>query len=248
MSQYVFGAGALWAVRNGGSGISTPLRFAVLQEVTIDFARTIKALFGEKNLPVALGGGTIKPTAKAKNARIFIKPYAELFFGQSFAAGQSLIAENEPGAVPDATAYTIEVENMSTFVEDLGVLNAATGLPLTRVAATPGPSAAGQYSVADGVYTFNVADKGLPMRISYEYEALTGQKLVIENQMLGDIPTFQAWFRGLYQGKQFVLKFFNCASEKLSIPSKLEDWTIPEFDFQMATNDADVLGELSAAE
>ena len=36
-------------------------------------------------------------------------------------------------------------------------------------------------------------------------------------------------------------------SDKLSVGSKLEDWTIPSFDYQVFTNAANNIGEMNTA-
>jgi hypothetical protein len=377
MPQYTFGAGSLWGVRNDSGVVlpATPRKFAILQDVQFDFNRTIKQLFGSYNLPVALGPGTIKTSAKAKAARIFAGIYADLFFGQAPTTGQTLVAEDEPqtipttgltaspvlamgstntavangaftynisgtpynkSAVPAGTALSagtipqnlwgiylfsinaagtitvtpganngtgyasqsaaiaglpatpassvsmgyvtvtntssggfvagttalngtgvtanfvnsalgssVSVNNASTFVQDLGVWYAATGMYLTAAAT---PTAAGQYSVSNGVYSFYSTDLGLGVNISYMYTSLTGQTLTISGQLLGVAPTFMAMFKGLYQGKQATLKLNMCMSEKLTLATKLEDFTIPEFDFLFAMDNTNTLGVLSLSE
>ena len=52
------------------------------------------------------------------------------------------------------------------WASDLGVTYAESGAPLTAVAAAP---AAGQYSVAAGVYSFAAADAGASISLSYGY-------------------------------------------------------------------------------
>ena len=59
--------------------------------------------------------------------------------------------------------YTITVANAATFSVDVGVAY-ASGAPLVAVASAP---AHGQYSVAAGVYTFNAADAGASVTITY---------------------------------------------------------------------------------
>jgi hypothetical protein len=76
----------------------------------------------------------------------------------------------EHHTVPGTGPYTITVNNSATFLADEGVVVNATNVPLTVVAGSPG---SGQYSVTSGVYTFNIAQAGVPMQISYAY-ALTG--------------------------------------------------------------------------
>ena len=54
------------------------------------------------------------------------------------------------------------------WASDMGVVYASTGLPLTPVAASPG---VGQYVVnaSTGVYTFNSADSGASVKLSYGF-------------------------------------------------------------------------------
>jgi hypothetical protein len=378
MPQYAFGAGSLWGVRNDSNApaVVTPRKFAILQDVQFDFSRTIKQLVGSYNLPVALGAGTIKTSAKAKAARIFAGVYADLYFGATPVTGQTLISEDEyqvipstgltssptlaiggtttavasaaftyniagssynkgavaagtalaAGTVPqntwglylfsinaagtiavtaaagNGTGYSTEAlaiaampatpansvamgyvtvmntasggfvagttalsagtvtanyynsalsasvipTNQGTFTQDLGVWYSATGLYLQRVATVTAP---GQYSVtAGGVYSFYQSDMGLGVNISYSYTVSTGQQITITGALLGVAPTFMAFFKGLYQGKQATLKLNVCMSTKLTFATKLEDWTIPEFDFEFAMDNTNTLGVLSLAE
>ena len=92
--------------------------------------------------------------------------------------------------------------------------------------------AAGQYSVAAGVYTFNSGDAGKAVLVNYTYTiSSAGQKFTVVNQLLGTTPTFQAVFYTTFQGQAISLKLNNCTSNKLSFQTKLEDFTMPEFDF-----------------
>lgn len=70
------------------------------------------------------------------------------------------------GATIPATPgpYTVTVAHSAAFVQDLGVTKA--GVPMTHVASAP---AAGQYSYAAGVYTFNSADQNQAIIITYRY-------------------------------------------------------------------------------
>lgn len=63
--------------------------------------------------------------------------------------------------------YTVAVNApLGAWGSDSGVTYALTGLPLLPVASSP---AQGQYSVAAGVYTFNAADQGAAVLISYGF-------------------------------------------------------------------------------
>lgn len=85
--------------------------------------------------------------------------------------------------MPGSAAYTITVSNSANWQDGYAVVYATSGLPLSKVASAP---AAGQYSVAASVYTFNSADASKPALISYTYTiAGTGQLLTLVNPLMG---------------------------------------------------------------
>jgi hypothetical protein len=226
--MYSFGSGVLLGTRTDIPN-ATPMNFGLVQEVTIEETATIKELTGQFQRPVAIARGTIKTSGKAKVARISGLAFANLFYGVTPSPGQLATSFAEAGAIPASTPFNYTAANAATFVDDGGVLFAATGLPLTKVASSP---AAGQYSVTSGVYSFNSADAGKAILVSYTYTVGgSGQKFTVSNQLLGVTPTFQALFYTTFQGQAVSLKLNNCTSKKLSFQTKLEDFTIPEFDF-----------------
>jgi hypothetical protein len=230
--MYSFGSGVLFGTRTDSAN-ATPVNFGLVQEVTIDETATIKELTGQFQRPVAIARGSIKTTGKAKVARISGIAFGSLFYGVTPVAGQiaTLFAEG-PTAIP-TTPFTITVANAATFVDDAGVINSVTGLPLALVASGP---VAGQYSVnlSTGVYTFSSSDNvsGVKVLISYTYNiAAAGQKIAVANQLLGTTPTFKAKFYTTFQSQAISLQLNNCTSNKLSFQTKLEDFIMPEFDF-----------------
>lgn len=73
---------------------------------------------------------------------------------------------NEAHTIPGSIAYTITVdETYGQWAQDDGVVSAA-GVVFTKVTGSP---SAGQYSVTNGVYTFNAANASTAMLISYSY-------------------------------------------------------------------------------
>jgi hypothetical protein len=253
--QLAFGAGALWGTRTDvtGSGIG-PDQFGILQDVQIDFDWTTKELWGQFQFPVDIARGQGKITGKAKFARIYGAIYGDLFFGQTPATGQLTVSENEAATVPATTPYTVTVANASGFVDDLGVYYASgtnAGNRFTRVTT---PSSAGQYSVnpATGIYTFAAADAGAALLLSYAYNATAGKKLVITNQLMGYTPVFKATFYttkttgGTPGGLSLVLNA--CTATKLSLPTKIDDYEIQEFDFSAFADATGAIGTLSSGE
>lgn len=234
--QAQFGAGILWGTPltdATGAAIAnpSPIQFGALQEVSLDISFDVKELFGSNQFPLAIGRGKGKITGKAKMADIKGKQWSDIVFGQTLAAGIVGDVYDTTGAAIPATPYQITptVPNSGTWSADLGVRNSA-GLPMTRVSAAP---ATGQYSVAAGVYTFAAADTGTTVYISYQYTATStsAKKSTIANVPMGYAPTFKCDLYMPYAGKQLVLTLNACTSTKLSLPTKLDDFTITEFDF-----------------
>jgi len=230
MAVYSFGSGVLMAARIDVAN-TTPTPFGLLQEVTIDVKANQKELYGQFQFPVATARGTIKATGKAKVASISGLAYANLFFGINPVAGQYTVAYQEAGSIP-TTPFQITVSHAATFVDDFGVTNLATGLPLTKVASAP---TTGQYSVvvATGIYTFAAADTGTAVLINYGYTTATAttQKIVVSNQLLGTQPSFQMALYTTYLSKPFVVKIHNATSNSFSLATKLEDFVMPDFEF-----------------
>lgn len=84
----------------------------------------------------------------------------------SYFAGYSLMPA-EPQQIPASSPYQVTVANAANFVLDMGVIYQQTGIALVPVASSP---AQGQYTVTNaGLYTFNAADTGLKIVISYGY-------------------------------------------------------------------------------
>jgi hypothetical protein len=226
--MYSFGSGVLIGTRTDIAN-ATPVNFGLVQEVTIDETASVKELYGQFQHPVAIARGTIKTTGKAKVARISGLAFASLFYGVTPSSGQVATSFSEAAVVPANAPYTVTPANGTTFVDDAGLVYAASGLPLTRVLSAP---AAGQYALSAGVYTLAAADAGKALLVSYTYQlAATGQKFSVTNQLTGTTPTFQAQFYTTFQGQAVSLKLNNCTSSKLSLQTKLEDFVVPEFDF-----------------
>jgi hypothetical protein len=244
MTQFAFGSGALYAVRTDISP-STPLRFGALQDIQVDFSSDLKELYGQGQYALALARGKAKIEGKAKFAQVNGALFNSLFFGQSLATAQLVVVQNEAGVVPTGGGNVTAVHG-SAFQADLGVTYAATGIPLTRVAASP---ALGQYTVTTaGVYGFAVGDAGAAVLLNYDYLATVGSEIAITNLPMGQAPVFQAVFVAPFNAKQLTLQLNACVAAKLSLPTKIDDWSIPELDFQAQADSAGNIGSLSLSE
>jgi hypothetical protein len=247
--QLSFGSGAVWGERTDvtGSGIG-PRQFGVLQDVQIDFDWSDKELYGQLQFPVAIARGQGKITGKAKFAQILGLLYSDIFFGVTPATGQFAVSQLEAATIPATTPYSVTPANAASYNDDLGISYAASGERFNRVTT---PSAAGEYAVnfATGVYTFSSADAGAAVLISYTYGiATSGNRLTLTNQSMGITPTFKATFYTAYDGRGTALRLNACTANKLSLPTKLDTWTISELDFTAFADASGTIGYLSTVE
>lgn len=242
MSQYVFGTGQLFATPVGGGA---PLKFGALQDVSVDFNGDIKQLFGQYQFALDTARGKTKIEWKASSGNIDCNAFNTIFFGEQVTTGDELVQVfNEPASVPSMTPFTCTATKGASFVMDLGVHFAATGLPLKQVATAP---QAGEYSVsAAGVYTFNTTDGGKAVLLNYLYEsASTGGSMEIGNQLMGQTPKFQLVLSQVYDAKSFTLMLYSNTCEKLSLPLKQDDYLIAELSGQAMADSANRVGRLT---
>jgi hypothetical protein len=233
--MYLFGSGALIAtptIDALGNAIAnpTPVEFGTLQDVSLDVSWDTKQLYGNLQFPITAGRGKGKIAGKAKAARLNAMLFNAVIFGQGLSFG-SIGDVYDTTGVTVAASVTPTVPGGATWSRDLGVRD-ANGSALIRVGSAP---TTGQYSVSAGVYTFAAADVGKTVYISYQYIATstTAPKLDIMNVQMGYMPSFAVDFYLPYQGKQLIITAGNAASNKLSLATKQDDFTIPEFDFDL---------------
>lgn len=243
-----FGAGKIIAVPTNladGTAIAnpTPVVLGTMQDISLDLSVEIKSLYGSKRYPIAIGQGKGKTEIKAKYAEIDGGILGSLFFGKASTAGIKAAVFDFAATIP-ATPFqlTIAPPSSGTFVTDLGVINADTGVQLTRVASSP---ATGEYSVntGTGVYTFATADEGDDIQISYEYSAASGGKIwTITNESMGYTPSFTLLLQNSYDGKTLVCKLNRAVSGKLALPLKSDDFAIYDFEAEAFADAAGNIG------
>ena len=246
--ELIFGIGALWGTRNDVANVG-PDQFGVLNDNSIDFSFELKELYSQYQFPIDIARGKGKIAGKAKMARIFGSLYADLFFGLSTTPGEDNVAENELHTV---ATTTVTVSNATSFVSDLGVYyNASGNVRFTTVTGTP--TAIGQYSTGtNGVYTFFSSDISKSVAISYAYTDSSGKTITITNQFMGYTPTFASTF---YNEKntqgttgQITLLLNYCVASKLTFPTKIDDYGIPDFDYMAFANAIGNIGSISVTE
>lgn len=246
--QLIFGIGALWGQRSDVSGVG-PDQFAILQDNTIDFSFEVKELYSQLGYPIDIARGKGKITGKAKMARVFASLYGDIFFGDTVSSGEDNVAENETHTLAAATQT---VTNASTYVADLGVYY-NTGGQLRFQYVTGAPSAVGQYTTGtNGVYTFFTGDISASISVSYVYTDTGGKTITINNHFMGYTPTFIGTFyhQRNTQGStgQLTLRLNECISSRLSIPSRIDDYAIPDFDWQAFSGANNTIGTISTSE
>lgn len=240
---FQFGAGVLIAKPNAGdlAANPTPMQFGTLQEVTLEITADSKELKGRNQAPDDVARAAMKISLKAKFAKFNGKLVNDIFFGGTISVGQMKIALDEAQDIPGAVTYTVTVDNAPVnpaTIEDLGVRYAATGKQMTKVAANP---AVGEYTVdeATGIYTFAAADKSVKVLITYMWkDATTGITTKVTNQLMGYAPKFSAFLMQQYGGNQSNAKVFRLTATKLSRPTKVDDYTLPDFEASASADDA----------
>jgi hypothetical protein len=253
--MFLFGSGVLLATPQGltpyGTTLNTtPINVGLINEVSLDISASTKQLYGQQAYPLAVGIGTRKLTGKAKMARISGQALGTLFFGYQPSVGETLTSYAQSGSIPTTPfQITPTVPSSGTWARDMGVVYAATGLPLQQVASGP---TTGQYSVSAGVYTFASADTGLSVLISYQYTvtATTTRTFTVSNPTIGpNLPfSLNLFAQDPTTNAQFSMYLYNVVASKLSMGFKLEDFMMPELDFEVYANAAGQVMQLNFAD
>jgi hypothetical protein len=238
MAQSVFGVGFLFATPPGAT--PTPMRFGRLQDVSVDFSYDTKLLYGSNQYALEQARGKAKIDLKAAVGVVDPALFNNVFFGLTTTTGETLNSVDE-AATPSSGAFT--VANGATFSQDLGLYNTVTGLWMQRVASAP---AAGQYAInaTTGAYTVNTAQNGQLLKASYTYaSASTGTSLAFTNQLMGSSVIFSVQLVNRFKGadgvvRSLYLNFPAVQCPKLSMPLKLDDFTLPQLDMSAQDNGA----------
>jgi hypothetical protein len=274
LAVYAFGSGVLWGkqltdVNGTVIANATSQRLGALQDMQISIDFPLKELYGTNYFPLAVGRGTAKVAVKCKFAQIEIGVLNSFYFAEPSqpnvgGANQIIIVNDEGPTLIPTTPFQITVANSASVsagnpLTDLGVryIGAAAqaagkaGQYLKQVASAP---AAGQYSVVltTGIYTFSSADNvsGYSVVIDYGYSVNAGTNLSIlmANHILGSAPSFTAYAKFKQGTGNTYLQLNNCVSSKLTLPTKLDNFFIPEFDFDCFVDASGNLGILTSTD
>lgn len=223
------------------SNSTQPVELGVLQEVSLDFSIDKKELQGQNRYSILTVQGKGSVSGKASMGR-FNAELISALLGAKKTSGAKLLA-NELATIPATSTYTVTVTNSAKFSRDCGVILVGASelynVPMKKVTTTPN---AGEYSVTSGVYTFSSADKSKNVLIDYEYTTTTGSTLTLPNPVMGDSYPFSLWTKTQLQDKEVVIKLPNVISGKFSMPLKLGEFSIPDFDFDVFADGAGNIG------
>lgn len=238
-----FGAGQVFLNPNGGNVPTnqTPQILATLQDFTLDISATIKDLRGQYQFPDDTAISDKKITWKSGSGRFDIDLYNNTFFGETaiVTGGQTQVVQ-EAHNVPATNPFTQVVTNSAqTPLDDLGVQYASTGQKFTKAASA---SAIGLYAYSAGTYTFNIADAGAAVLISYGYTAATGRVLTVKQHTQGWGPALEIVCSMAYQTLTGVVPNFchlySAKVTKLGIPLKRADYLITDIEGEAYANAA----------
>lgn len=263
--QFVFGPGSLIATPLTdafGNAIATPSprRLGAFQEASFDTSADTKMLYGPNQFPLAIGRGKAKVGLKVKSAQVSVDQWNALYIGQPLNQTNSIIAAyidtlgtaipTTPFQITPVTTYAAYLQGTSpTFDYDLGVQD-GNGRTYTRVASGP---TTGQYSLSAGVYTFATADTGKIVFISFSYTATnaatgTNTYVVVNNIAMGQAPFMQLDLFCTYGGNPLLVTMYQAVATKLSFATKLDDFAIPDLEFDGFSNSSNQAYRIAAGQ
>lgn len=206
----------------------------------VDFKSDLKKLFGQSQFAVATARGKVNVDIKGKLAVFDPNMLNQLMFAQPATTGYNLIVDGEQKTVSAAAATVTN----TPIVEDWGVQYRNTGQQLIKVPSAP---AVGQYSgpnLATGVYTFASGDNTNVVAISYTYAVNTGVTITMNNQLMGYAPELAMLLYNKFRNKYLAVELNDVTLGTISIPTKLEDFWIADFDGSANTDASNTLGKL----
>jgi hypothetical protein len=235
--------GYVWATPVGGNEATHPTSSLLLGLQDVSFNRTAKMvpLKGSNQYPDAVAVADKEIKGKAKVARVDVDLWNNIAFGETPATNAPICYPNEVHTIPASPGpYTVTVTNHSTFSSDLGVRYGSGisqgGQPFTNMGGAT-LTAAGQYNVSAGVYTFYSGDAGLQVLISYEGTSTAGTIVTEHNQQMGWSPilTMTLWnpfasTLNLNNNNGFI--FYNVIFGGMNFPMKRDDWEYPEWEWE----------------
>lgn len=253
----LFGAGRAFASLN--TTMPTPIRFTVVQDMSLTMKRDVKMLYGENQLAEDLSSATLDITGKVTTGGSSARVVSDLFFGANITSPGTMQSDKEVQTV-SASDASPDPSNITAahvpFVMDLGVVDVATGVRMVQVA--NGEEVAGEsYSLvgSTGKYHFADEDAGTQKEISYLYteSGSAGYKMSLANVKQGRVGGFTAalvfpWQNVAGVEEQDVFTLTSCLATDYEMTTKSGDYGKPPFGFSVACDSTGSLGSAAFAE
>lgn len=244
--QQVFGAGRFYGSPNVTA--PTPSPFYVAQDMSVDFKRDIKKLYGQNQLPVDIAAGMLTVTGKVTMGGLAARGFNDMMIGGTLSTGQKPYVTNETLTITTGQT-SAAVANAAGFALDLGIFGTTTGVPLSRVStASVGSQTTGTYALTTaGTYYFSSLDSLTGLKVTYLYSTTGGQTVDMTNQPMGKTGNFTAVVDLLWGTDKGSIALNNCIASDFGIATKLDDFTKPAFGFEAAADANETLGTFSFA-
>jgi hypothetical protein len=244
----MFGAGNFTGVAN--VSFPTPTTFNTLQDWTFSFKRTVKSLVGQNQFPDDVCAGESTITGKVTMGSFSGRIITDLVAGASYVSQYQVIeALKELKIVKSDGTLIVNNHGANTFIRDLGVVDTATNLPLTRVATI----AHGNHYTVDttGNYAFHTSRAADQVAISYQWQSksmVNGAQMNITNQLQGKIGDFTAVMASNWNGEQNVFTLNSCIVSDFEFGTKQGDYGKPTLSYQAQTDAYGNIGTISVAQ
>jgi hypothetical protein len=229
---------------------ASPFQLNTIQDISVEFTGKVEELRGQLLYAVDARLTDVGVKGKFTVGQWSLDQLNNLFFAgviSDTADGVDNIVPDEAHTVPLSAPYTIDVTDEAGWSEDLGVSYAANAQSFDRVT----PSIAGQYTVAAGAYTFDIADAGAQVLISYVNATGSGSSLYVPNNLQGQSPSFEfvVWnpIGGGVAGYNGI-RLYNCVAQGVKpLTAKNNKFSMNEVDFMAYCPSGDYVGELIRA-
>ncbi len=234
-AQFWFDSGTLWARplidgRRAPQADLTPIRLGNLKGIELNVEMELNPARTPHQFKVNMAAGEKEIRGTASLGAFSSRAINQLYFGEQAGVGARLIKNDDRADIPGTPfQITPTVPSSGTWESDLGACFTTDGTALTRVASSP---AAGEYSVAAGVYTFNSADTTKEVSISYIYDISGGEKISVVNQFKDLAASFEIILQGRYNDRQVTWILNKCVADAFSLPSTTEAFLVTDFEFE----------------
>ncbi len=218
----------------------SPFKFGIIQEVTVDFKSDLKKLFGQYQFPLATARGKINVDIKGKLALFDPNMLNQLYWAQTSASGYELIVDAQQYTV---NANAVTLTNTGVVVTNWGVQYKTSQKELILVNSNV---QVGQYMVNAGsnAYVFNSGDNTNVVVISYTINSTAGTTITLNNQLMGYAPELSMLLYNNFRNNYLAIQLNDVTLGSMSVPTKLEDFWISDFDGSANADASNVLGKL----